>query len=138
LTLIPALSLSPASVNVAAGSSANVTARFALPLLASGTYSASLSLEVTSAGLSNVTQASMNGTASSTSLQLAPALSMAATQCASATEGSLFSQVLNASGGFGAPVFSRISGALPAGLMLNGQSGLISGVPTVSGSFTAT
>ncbi|MFM6171287.1 MAG: chondroitinase-B domain-containing protein, partial [Sphaerospermopsis kisseleviana] len=49
-----------------------------------------------------------------------------------------YSQTLLASGGDGALTWSITSGSLPAGLTLLPGSGLISGTPTASGSFTFT
>ena len=49
-----------------------------------------------------------------------------------------YSQTLSAAGGTAPYTFSLASGALPAGLVLNTQSGILSGTPTVSGTFTFT
>ena len=51
--------------------------------------------------------------------------------------GSQFSLTLSASGGRGPYTFAVTSGALPAGLSLNPTSGVIAGVPTVEGSYSA-
>jgi hypothetical protein len=49
-----------------------------------------------------------------------------------------YSQQLNATGGSLPYIWSVGSGALPAGLLLNSSSGLISGTPTIGGTFTFT
>ena len=51
----------------------------------------------------------------------------------SATQGAPYSQVVTASGGTGPYTYSVSSGALPAGLSLNPNTGAITGTPTGSG-----
>ena len=52
--------------------------------------------------------------------------------------GAAFSYQVSVTGGTAPYVWSLSSGALPAGLSLNGATGLISGVPAASGNFTLT
>src|SRR5579864_6450361 len=49
-----------------------------------------------------------------------------------------YNGILSASGGSGAFTWSISSGALPPGLMLNPQQGLITGTPTAAGSYPFT
>ena len=59
----------------------------------------------------------------------------AAAVIASGEAGKPFSAALAASGGTGPYAFALTAGALPAGLLLNGATGAISGTPTTSGEF---
>ena len=54
------------------------------------------------------------------------------------TVGALYRATLEATGGTGAPTWSRIAGALPDGLNLNSATGVITGTPTQAGSSTFT
>jgi Putative Ig domain len=54
----------------------------------------------------------------------------------SATVGSNYSATLNVTGGTAPYSFSLKSGALPAGLLLGSTTGIISGTPTATGSFS--
>ncbi|MGH8028272.1 MAG: autotransporter domain-containing protein, partial [Pseudoxanthomonas sp.] len=54
----------------------------------------------------------------------------------SATAGIAYSATFSASGGIGAYRYALNAGALPAGLSLDGNSGLLSGTPTTSGAFS--
>jgi hypothetical protein len=68
-----------------------------------------------------------------------PSLSITTAALPAALEGSPYSTQLAASGGVGASYTWSISaGALPAGLTLNTSTGVISGTPTASGTFTLT
>ncbi len=55
-----------------------------------------------------------------------------------ATYGTSYSVTIAASGGTTPYTYSVSTGSLPAGLTLNGGTGAISGVPTVTGSFSFT
>ena len=57
---------------------------------------------------------------------------------ANGTVGAPYSQVLSAAGGVGPYTFSRFSGALPDGVSLDPESGLLAGAPTTRGTFTFT
>ncbi len=52
--------------------------------------------------------------------------------------GATYSATLGATGGTSPYTWSIINGALPSGVILTTSTGLISGIPTVSGSFTVT
>ncbi len=55
-----------------------------------------------------------------------------------ATVGTAYSQTVSATGGTGSYTFSVSAGALPAGLLLNASSGVISGTPTTAGASSFT
>ena len=55
-----------------------------------------------------------------------------------AVQGSLYSQIVTATGGTGPYTYAIIAGALPPGLMFNTATGLISGTPTGIGTFSVT
>jgi hypothetical protein len=59
-------------------------------------------------------------------------LMITTTSLPSGLTGSLYSQTLIAIGGTGAHTWSLISGSLPAGLLLNPVTGLVSGTPTAT------
>lgn len=67
----------------------------------------------------------------------APGIAITPTTLAQAQAAVAYSQQLSASGGNGSYTFSISSGALPAGLSLS-SNGLLSGTPTVAGSFSVT
>jgi Putative Ig domain/Abnormal spindle-like microcephaly-assoc'd, ASPM-SPD-2-Hydin len=72
------------------------------------------------------------------STPLSPDLTISTTSLAGGTVGSTYTATLQASGGTTPYTWSISSGTLPAGLTLNGSSGVISGTPTASGSFAIT
>lgn len=77
-----------------------------------------------------------SGTATAPSAGTAPAFT-ADSPPAGATVGSFYSYTFTASGK-PAPTFSVASGTLPPGLSLNATSGVLSGTPTTTGSFSFT
>lgn len=76
-------------------------------------------------------------TANITVTATAVALSPTAGALASATVNAAYSQTFSASGGTG-PYTYALSGTLPTGLTLNTTTGLLSGTPTTSGSYSFT
>ncbi|MBB5339847.1 beta strand repeat-containing protein [Tunturiibacter gelidoferens] len=73
------------------------------------------------------------------SLTIAPAtLAITSSTLPSGTNGSGYSNALEASGGTAPYTWSVTAGALPAGLTLGSTTGVVSGTPTASGSFTFT
>ena len=69
--------------------------------------------------------------------QAAPGITLTAPSVSTATVGEAFSQNFTTSGGTGPHSYSVVSGSLPTGLGL-ATTGLLSGTPTQSGSFTIT
>lgn len=63
-------------------------------------------------------------------------LSLAPAELAPMIAGEFFSQTLEASGGTAPYSYSVTSGALPAGLLLDPQSGVLSGTPITAGPFS--
>jgi uncharacterized repeat protein (TIGR03803 family) len=60
------------------------------------------------------------------------------TSLPAATEGVVYSRTIAATGGIAPYTFAVTSGVLPAGLTLNSATGVLSGSPTVTGSFNFT
>lgn len=78
-----------------------------------------------------------NGQTASVNLTLnvdVPTLTLTPATLPVATQGIAYSQALTASGGIAPYSFTVTTGALPAGLVLNTSTGVISGTPTASGS----
>jgi uncharacterized repeat protein (TIGR03803 family) len=76
--------------------------------------------------------------AGSTSIVIAPALTISSTSLASGDTSVAYSSTLAATGGIGAYTWSVSSGTLPAGLTLAASTGVISGTPTAAGSSSFT
>jgi hypothetical protein len=69
-----------------------------------------------------------------------PQITVAPSSLPNGTIGTSYSQTVSASGGMSSYSFNVTAGTLPAGLSLNGGSGVVSGLPTTSGisNFTIT
>ena len=68
----------------------------------------------------------------------APTITLSPASLAAATEFTAYSQTVTASGGTSVYSFAVTSGSLPAGLSLNGATGVLSGAPTANGVFNFT
>jgi hypothetical protein len=114
--------------------------------ITAGTLPAGLSINVTSgaitgipttAGQANFTVRvtdSSTGTANKNlSITIYAVLQVTTAALPAGTVGAAYSQTLAASGGSGGYTWAVTVGALPAGLALNGTSGVISGTPTTAG-----
>lgn len=82
-----------------------------------------------SASPANPSTTNSTSSSSDTSMTVSSALP-------SATVGASYNSTLNVSGGSAPYSFSLASGELPSGLLLGSATGIISGTPTASGSFT--
>ena len=71
-------------------------------------------------------------------LKVCPVISLTPATMPAATVGVAYSSTITASGGATPYAYSVSSGTLPAGLSINGATGVISGTPTTSGSQTFT
>ncbi|MDQ0331109.1 hypothetical protein QV13_22365 [Mesorhizobium hungaricum] len=105
----------------------------------SGTPSVSGSFDFTVKATddSTGTGAPFFGTKQMTLKVAAPGIAIGPSSLPNATGGVVYSQALDASGGVGPYSFSVLSGAMPAGINLS-TKGVVSGTPTVSGSFDLT
>ncbi len=68
----------------------------------------------------------------------APTIVVTPAFVATATVGASYSQTVTASGGTSSYNFAITAGALPAGISLNGTTGILSGTPTAGGTFNFT
>ncbi|MBF9221174.1 putative Ig domain-containing protein [Hymenobacter ruricola] len=78
-----------------------------------------------------------NGSLSYTLTIAAPTIAVSPPTLPNGTQGTVYNQVLTASGGTAPYTFAIMGGALPAGLTLS-AAGVLSGTPTVNGPYTFT
>ncbi|MCD9570212.1 putative Ig domain-containing protein [Pseudomonas protegens] len=155
---IPPPTVGPVSATVAANSSANpitlslsggAASSVAVATAAShGTATASgTSITYTpTAGYSGsdsftYTATNASGTSSPATVTLtvsAPTLAITPTTLPDGIQGTTYNQTVTATGGTTPYTYAISAGSLPAGLSLNTSSGVISGTPTVSGTFNLT
>ncbi|HDX8360667.1 TPA: putative Ig domain-containing protein, partial [Aeromonas hydrophila] len=67
-----------------------------------------------------------------------PTLAITPTTLPDGTQGTAYNQTVTATGGSAPYTYAITAGSLPAGLSLNTSSGMISGTPSVSGTFNLT
>ncbi|WP_377706327.1 putative Ig domain-containing protein [Pseudomonas protegens] len=87
------------------------------------------------------TATNASGTSSPATVTLtvsAPTLAITPTTLPDGTQGTAYNQTVTATGGTTPYTYAISAGSLPAGLSLNTSSGVISGTPTVSGTFNLT
>ena len=99
--------------------------------LASGTFSFTVQVK-DSTGLASGTKTS------NCTIVINPPLTAQCARMTTGTQGAIYSSGIVASGGSGTYTFTLASGALPTGVTLNAVTGVISGTPSVSGTFSYT
>ncbi|MBY0508343.1 MAG: S8 family serine peptidase [Bryobacteraceae bacterium] len=137
LTLSPP---APAGGLLITFSSTNASVATAPLTLLAGPNASSVSVPVSvlAAGNASITAAATGYTSASTALTVSgapPPLSILATPLAAGEVGQFYSQRIAASGGT-QPYQWSVVGSLPAGLTLNSQTGVLSGLPALAGSST--
>jgi len=80
----------------------------------------------------------IDATTKALSIKINPQLVITTTSLSDGNVGTPYSQTLQASGGSGSYTWSVVVGTLPPGLSLNSFSGVISGPPTLAGTFLFT
>jgi hypothetical protein len=115
-------------VNWSAGQGAITSAG----LFTAPTVSATQTVSITATSISDASvQAAVNVTVMPNSI-----LTIATETLGNATEGVAYSQILSAAGGTAPYTWSALSGAMPAGILLNGATGIIAGTTGQSGQFS--
>ncbi|MGK5013095.1 putative Ig domain-containing protein [Janthinobacterium sp. MDB2-8] len=139
-TLTAAGGTAPYTFSVSSGSLPTGLSLNAATGVLSGTtnVAGSFTFSLRASDSSTGTGAPFSATNSYTVTIAAPALSLAPGSLAAIRAGDAYSQQFTAAGGIAPYAYSVSSGALPAGLVLNAATGIISGTPTVFGSFSFT
>ncbi|WP_294990045.1 putative Ig domain-containing protein [uncultured Stenotrophomonas sp.] len=102
------------------------------------TAAGSFSFSVTATDVSSGTGAPFSVTGGYTMVVVAPIITLTPATLPAMSVGTAFNQTVVASGGQPAFSYAIVAGALPAGLLLNTTSGVISGTPTQAGAYNFT
>ncbi|AEM49468.1 outer membrane autotransporter barrel domain protein [Stenotrophomonas maltophilia JV3] len=102
------------------------------------TAAGSFSFSVTATDVSSGTGAPFSVTGGYTMVVAAPTITLTPATLPAMSVGTAFNQTVVASGGQPAFSYAIVAGALPAGLLLNTTSGVISGTPTQAGAYNFT
>lgn len=120
-----------ACTGAACGTLTNTTATTA-KYNAPASVSSNLTVSVKATSVADTTKSA------SSTVVVTPVPGITITSLSSGTANTAYSATLQASGGAGTLTWSVISGTLPPGLSLNSSTGVISGTPTSTGSWTFT